>query len=180
MEITISRQEAEWLVATFPIDDKRRCFYSSDDRTDLSNGIEPPGRLELPQDIADRETARLARVRGLSETELRRPILMAYAKQARWTYETGGVTVGDMHVATDDRAKTLILLLAQGAGSDFETVWHDMTGKTYRLDLKGIQDLAQGITTHIADAFKRFDMARSGIEAGQIVTEAQIDAIFTS
>ncbi len=58
--------------------------------------------------------------------------LIAYAKQKRWEKETGGAQVGDQTIASDDRAKLLIMGARLRAASDPSTTedWDMPDGTT--------------------------------------------------
>jgi hypothetical protein len=178
MDITFTREQAQWFCAGLAEAEKRQCFYTpnQDDHPEL--GIEKPGILYVPDVIADRDHVRVSQAREMSAADLNKPTLLDHAKHARWTFENGGTSVAGMQIATDDRAKTLALLMVQTASDGFETDWHAMDGSTHHLDANGMRAVASAITQHIARSFSIFTGVKADIESGRITTAAEIDAAF--
>ena len=77
---------------------------------------------------------------------LGKPALIAHAADARWRREVGGILVGTVPVATDDRSKTMVLgaRVAAAANPAWETVWHGADG-TAAVESFSIQGLAHGV-----------------------------------
>jgi hypothetical protein len=178
MEITFTREQAQWFCAGLAEAEKKQCFYTpnQDDHPEL--GIEKPGTLEVPDVIADRDHVRISQAREMSAADLNKPVLLNHAKHARWTFENGGTNVAGMRVSTDDRTIARALLMVQSAGEGFETDWHAMDGSTHHLDANGMRAVASAITQHIARSFSIFTGVKADIEAGRITTIADIDAAF--
>ena len=111
----------------------------------------------------------------LSEAQLR-----AYAADARWRREVGGILVGTVPVATDDRSKTMVLgaRVAAAANPAWETVWHGADGQTYPLNAAAMIAISDAVEAHVNATFATFAIVKADIEAGEITTLAEIDAAF--
>lgn len=103
---------------------------------------------------------------------------LAYAKRRRWEIETAGIEVGGVHVATDDRSKTLLMGARDSAAEDpaFTTTWDAADGSEHELDADTIKALAIAVAAHVAKVFRAFSTVRKAITAGTVTTAAQIDA----
>jgi hypothetical protein len=106
--------------------------------------------------------------------------LIAHAADARWRREVGGILVGTVPVATDDRSKTMVLgaRVAAAANPAWETVWHGADGQTYPLNAAAMIAISNAVEAHVNATFATFAIVKADIEAGEITTTAQIDAAF--
>ncbi len=68
----------------------------------------PVHALLVPDDLAGIVEAAMA---AADPVEQARSALVAYAADKRWRVETGGISVGGIDVATDDRSKLMIMAL---------------------------------------------------------------------
>lgn len=106
--------------------------------------------------------------------------LTAYAADKRWRREVGGILVGTVPVATDDRSKTMVLgaRVAAAANPAWETVWHGADGQTYPLNAAAMIAISDAVEAHVNATFATFAIVKAAIEAGEITTTAEIDAAF--
>lgn len=75
----------------------------------------------------------------------------------RWEVETGGVIVGGMRVATDDRSKLLLTSAADKAIADPEYVaeWKAAPGVWVNLGIAELTALKQAVFAHVTACFAR-------------------------
>lgn len=106
--------------------------------------------------------------------------LVAHAAAARWRKEVGGVLVGTVPVATDDRSKLMITgaRVAAMADPDWTTVWHGSDGNTYPVDVAAMVAISDAVQAHVNAGFATFAAVKAAIEAGTITTTAEVDAAF--
>lgn len=106
--------------------------------------------------------------------------LIAYAADRRWRRETGGIVIGGIPVATDDRSKIMVLgaRIAARADPEWTTVWHGADGGTYPLNAAAMLAISNAIEAHVNGTFATFAIVKAGIEAGETTTIAEIDAAF--
>lgn len=154
--------------------------------------VKDPGSFPLPEGIALVESS-LAQIGwswseaegfqppqpgpepGLSQAEL-----VAYAADLRWRLEVGGIVVGGVPVATDDRAKMMIVgaRVAAMADPQWSTVWHGADGNTYPVDAAAMIAISDEVQAHVNTGFATFAAVKADIEAGTITTTAEINAAF--
>lgn len=108
--------------------------------------------------------------------------LVAYAADRRWRLEVGGITVGDVPVATDDRSKLMITgaRVAAMVDPNWSTVWHGADGQTYAVDAAAMLAISDAVQAHVNTGFATFAAVKAAIEAGEITTAAEIDAAFAA
>ena len=106
--------------------------------------------------------------------------LVAYAADRRWQIETGGINFAGIPVATDDRAKIMIMGARVAAAADpgWETVWHGTDGKTYPLTAVSMIAISSAVEAHVNATFATFAAVKADVDAGKITTVAEIDALF--
>lgn len=106
--------------------------------------------------------------------------LIAYAADKRWQREVGGIVIGSVPVATDDRSKIMIMgaRVAATADAGWETVWHGSDGQTYPLNAAGMIAISNAVEAHVNATFATFAGIKADIEAGAITSYAEIDAAF--
>lgn len=108
--------------------------------------------------------------------------LAAYAADARWRLETGGITVAGVPVLTDDRSKLMIAgaRLAAMADPAWTTPWHGADGGIYPLDAAAIVAISDAVSAHVQATFSTFATVKAAIASGAITTTAEIDAAFAA
>lgn len=106
--------------------------------------------------------------------------LLSHARRQRWQFETGGVTVAGIRVATDDRSKILLRGSVDMAEADatFFAPFTDVDGVEHPLGADAIKATWAAVTAHVAAAFTIFSVVRKGISDGTVTTFAAIDAAF--
>jgi Domain of unknown function (DUF4376) len=106
--------------------------------------------------------------------------LTSYTVQKRWEKEVGGITIGAIPVATDDRPKTMIIGARVKAEKDaaFTTPWKGANGEFVTIDATTIIVISNAVLAHVATCFAIEDAVLSGIAAGTISSVAEIDAAF--
>ncbi|RXT52917.1 hypothetical protein B6S44_19450 [Bosea sp. Tri-44] len=105
--------------------------------------------------------------------------LKAYVRTKRWQVENGGVLVNGIKIATDDRAKTMLLgarIAAMAMPETFTTPWSDLDGVGHQLDAAGVIAVSDGVLAHVQACFVLQDELITGVETGTISTIEAIDA----
>ena len=110
------------------------------------------------------------------------PSLLAYAADRRWQIETGGIRVGDVPIATDDRAKLMIIgsRVAAAADPDWSTEWLAEDGETYSVDAAAMILIADAVQAHVNRVFTAFAGIRTAILAGSITSTPAVDDAFAA
>lgn len=106
--------------------------------------------------------------------------LKAYAAQKRWQKEVGGITVGGIPIATDDRSKMLIGFARVKADKDpsFTTKFKNADGVFSPIDAATIIVISDAVVAHVDACFEIEEEVVAGIESDAIAGAAQIDAAF--
>lgn len=106
--------------------------------------------------------------------------LVAYARDARWRAEVGGMVWNGVPIATDDSSKVKIAgaRIAAQANPGFETTWWDMDGEGIVVDAALIIQLSDAVLAHVDGTFTTFGQVRAAITAGTITTREEVDAAF--
>lgn len=116
------------------------------------------------------------------ENEQPAPVsLEAYAADKRWHRENGGIVVGGVPVATDDRSKMMIMGARIKASDDagFTTQWKTPDGFV-TLDAAALIAISDAVLAHIDQCFGIEAGVLAAIDAGTITTAGQIDAAFAA
>ncbi|MTW19347.1 DUF4376 domain-containing protein [Rhodoplanes serenus] len=108
--------------------------------------------------------------------------LVAYAADARWRRETGGITIDGLHIATDDRSKLLIAGARIQAEADpaWSTVWTAADGARHPVSAAQVIAISAAVLAHVDAGFRLYDEVLASIAAGSITTPAEIDAVFAA
>ena len=106
--------------------------------------------------------------------------LKAYAAQKRWQKEVGGITVGGIPIATDDRSKQMIIgaRMAAEADSGFTTPWVANDGSVHTLTAADVIGISNAVLAHVGSCFAIYATVADQIESDAIAGAAQIDAAF--
>lgn len=113
--------------------------------------------------------------RELTEDE-RKTALRAYAIDKRWRVEVGGITINDVPVPTNDRAKLLLLGAAQ-CMADESTSKLVIDGVDYGTYSKAqFVAINAAVIAHVQGTFPVLAAVISDINDGTITTVAEIDA----
>ena len=107
------------------------------------------------------------------------PDLKAYLADKRWQTEVGGIEVGGVQVATDDRSKMMIMGARMKAEADpsFTTQWK--SGDTFvTLNATTLIAISEAVLAHVDNCFAIEAQVRAGIDKGTIRTVAEIDHAF--
>lgn len=104
--------------------------------------------------------------------------LLAYAADRRWRCETGGIVVGGVPVATDDRSKVMIMgaRIKADADASYELRWKGADGAFLLIGAGQIIAISNAVLAHVDACFAVEADVVAGIEAGTVSTFAQIDA----
>ncbi len=132
-------------------------------------GLEPPTKTVPVED-------------GIPQTGHPGMTLQEYAAGKRWEKEVGGIEINGLTVATDDRSKTMIsgARVAAMADPDFITSWKGAGGEFVPLDAHAVIAISDAVLAHVSNCFAIEAQVLAAIDAGNITTEAQIDAAFAS
>lgn len=105
--------------------------------------------------------------------------LTAYAADKRWRKEVGGIVVGGVPVATDDRSKLLIAgaRIKADANPEFTTKWKT-DGGFVLIDAATIIAVSDAVLAHVDACFAMEDEVIAEIDAGAVTTREQVDAVF--
>jgi hypothetical protein len=108
--------------------------------------------------------------------------LMSYAKDARWRKEIGGINIGGVPIATDDRSKLMITGARIKADSDtqWSTEWAGADGATYTVTAPMMIAISNAVSDHVDHCFAVYATVKTAIDAGTITTNDQIDAAFAA
>lgn len=108
----------------------------------------------------------------------RKAALTAFAADLRWRREVGGITVAGVPVATDDRAKMMIVgaRVAAMADPQWSTIWHGADGDTYPVDAAAMLAISDAVQAHVNQGFASFAQVKAAIEAGTITTKVEVEA----
>lgn len=133
---------------------------------------EEPGYLQYPEIHADE-------VLAMDKSDPRAR-LAAYAREMRWRKEVGGIIVGGVPVATDDRSKMMIIGARVAAAVDpaWQTVWQGADGNAYPVDAAAMLAISDAVHAHVNATFTTLSAVLSAIEVGQITTEEEVQAAF--
>ncbi|GHE69834.1 hypothetical protein GCM10019059_31940 [Camelimonas fluminis] len=103
--------------------------------------------------------------------------LLAYAADKRWRVETGGITVGGVTVATDDRSKTMIMGARIKADADpaYVVGWKGADGGFVELSASQIIAISDAVLAHVDACFAAEAAVSAAIASGDITTTQQID-----
>ena len=104
--------------------------------------------------------------------------LISYAAQKRWSVETGGIVVGGVPVATDDRSKVMIIGARVKADADpnFTTEWKTPAGTFATVNAATIIAISDAVLAHVDACFAIDATVLAEIADGTITTIAEIDA----
>ncbi len=108
--------------------------------------------------------------------------LVAEAQAIRFEIEEGGITVGDMDIATDDRSKTMVLGALMAARSDPEewhTVWQTADGGV-PVGPQEIEMIASLVQAHINGVFIAYSAVVERILDDTLVSVSQVREYFDS
>lgn len=106
--------------------------------------------------------------------------LIAYAKDARWKKEVGGIFVSGVPIATDDRSKQMLIgaRVAADADPNFSTEWSGADDQIYPLTAEQLIGISNAVLAHVATCFGIFANVKSQIDAETVTTPEQVDAAF--
>lgn len=106
--------------------------------------------------------------------------LVAYANDASWKKEVGGLTVAGIPIATDDRSQLKILgsRVAADANPAWSTVWDAADGNSYPITAATMIAISDAVAAHVNHCFAIRAQVKAQIAAGTITTTAQIDTAF--
>ena len=105
-----------------------------------------------------------------------KPELFAYAASKRWDVENGGISVGGVPIATDDRSKTMIMgaRIKADADTGYTVRWKTAAGFV-TLAASDIVNISDAVLNHIDASFNAEADVFGLIDAGEISTTQEID-----
>ena len=106
--------------------------------------------------------------------------LVAYAKDASWKKEVGGIVIAGIPVATDDRSQLKILgsRVAADADPNWSTNWDAANDQTFPIDAATMIMISDAVAAHVNRCFSIRANVKAAIATGTITTTAEIDAAF--
>lgn len=101
-----------------------------------------------------------------------------YAADKRWRVETGGIVLGGLPVATDDRSKLMIAGARISAQSDpeFETDWAVGLTASATIDAAQVLAISDAVLNHVHNCFAVWKIVVAAITGGTITSPAQIES----
>lgn len=104
--------------------------------------------------------------------------LVAYTANKRWLVEAGGIVVGGVPVATDDRSKIMIIgaRVKADADANFTAQWKLPSGDFLTINAATIIGISDAVLAHVDASFAAEAAVLAEIAAGTITTTAEIDA----
>lgn len=104
--------------------------------------------------------------------------LRGYAADKRWRVETGGITVGGVTVATDDRSKTMIMGARIKADVDpgYVVGWKGADGGFVELSAPQIIAISDAVLAHVDACFAAEAAVSAAIADGAVTTTQQVDS----
>lgn len=116
------------------------------------------------------------------EVEIPAPVvdLQAYAADARWRAETGGINVGNVPIYTDDRSKLLISGMRNSADKNpaYTTQFVTAAGDIVTLDAEQVAIISDAVSAHVSDVFKKYALVVQRLKNGSITAAHEIETIF--
>lgn len=100
--------------------------------------------------------------------------LIEYAADKRWRVETGGITLGDMPIATDEVSQFKILGAYVAASRN--PAWSTMWDSALLIDAPTMLIIGDAVQEHINESFRVRGEVVAAIEASTITTTDEIDA----
>jgi len=123
-----------------------------------------------PQEIAD-----------AANPTLPQDQLLAYAANKRWEIETGGITVGGVQIATDDRSKALINGTKAYLDANQTLTIKFKAGEGWvELGQEQITGIFTAVAAHVQSCFTAEAAIDARIGSGELTTAAAIDAAFAA
>jgi hypothetical protein len=106
--------------------------------------------------------------------------LAGYAADVRWRKEVGGIVVGGVPVATDDRSKLLIAgaRIKADAKPEFTTKFKAADGSRILIGAATVIAISDAVADHVDSCFETEDAVLAAIDAGTITTREHIDVAF--
>lgn len=107
--------------------------------------------------------------------------LLAASAAARWARETGGITVGEMAVPTDERTQQVLMAAYVMASADPDytiPTWKTGPGAFVALDADAILAIAQAVQAHVQACFALNRTTDEAILAGTITSIAEVQAAY--
>lgn len=155
-------------------------FYISDDG--YKHVVAGDGRQQLECAWDDALTRDGEAWRIVPASEQLRNQLTAYAADKRWQKESGGIVVGGVPIATDDRSKQMIIgaRLAADADPDWTTQWVGADGSVHPVDATAMIAISDAVQAHVNACFVTYASVKSAIDAGTITAREEIDAAFAA
>ena len=110
--------------------------------------------------------------------EERKMALLARLAERRWQVETGGIDVGGVHIATDDRSKLLLANAATRAREDpaYSVRWKTSPGQFSQISASEIVAADAAVYAHVQRCFAREAELSDQLEAAK-KPEALADAV---
>lgn len=105
--------------------------------------------------------------------------LHAYNASKRWEKEIGGIKCNGLQISTDDRSKTMVsgARIEAENNQDFTTQWKTETG-FITINASQIIDISNALLRHVSDCFAKEYSVSKKIEAGEVLTTEDIDALW--
>lgn len=136
--------------------------------------VPPPGGIEVPSPPAD---GRMIWAEGA--WTFTADMLRQHLSTVRWQHEVGGITHAGMQVATDrdSQGKVLAARVAAVVDPAYSLTWKAGNG-FFTLDGAGIVAMADAVGNHVRAAFVAEAVASAGIDAGNLIDPAAVEAAF--
>lgn len=103
--------------------------------------------------------------------------LPEYAADKRWRVENGGIYFHGIHIATDDRSKTMIMgaRIKSNIDPNYTVGWKGADGTFFTITAAQIIAISDAVLAHVDSCFATEAEIISAINSGEITTTEQID-----
>nr|WP_278520286.1 DUF4376 domain-containing protein [Brucella anthropi] len=156
------------MTATKQVPDTSRIGKKGFPRHYAAFGLEPPMKIVPVED-------------GIPEAENPGMTMQEYAAAKRWEREVGGTIWNGWPVLSDRESQSKIIAEAvaieKGERADGDP-WKFADGEFRQLTNEQMDDLAAAVRLHVRNSYGIEAQVLAAIDAGNITTEAQIEAAF--
>ncbi|MQY44509.1 DUF4376 domain-containing protein [Rhizobiales bacterium RZME27] len=135
---------------------------------------------EWEMGLPDPETGERVRINTIPPYAPPAIDLSVYTATKRWEREVGGIVVGGLDVATDDRSKIMIsgARIKADKDPDFTAQWKCPDGGFMTLDASTIILASDAVLDHVNDCFSIEAAVLADIADGAITMPQEVDAAF--
>jgi hypothetical protein len=106
--------------------------------------------------------------------------LITHAKDTRYKFESRGVYIGGILVASDRESQVKIMgaRMAADTKTDWFTVWEAADGESHTIDAPTMRIISDMVEDHVNKAFVVYAGVKSDIDNGLVTSFQEIDDVF--